>query len=530
MKKYLVLIIFLSAVLRLAYLGSIPGGFFRDESAIAYNAYSIWKTGADEFGVRFPLVFRSFEVFFLPLYIYISAPIIGILGLSEFSARLLSGISGVAGVYLAYLIAKEIWNEKAGLFASFVLAVSPWHIFYSRGAFEGNFALTLFAVGFYLWLKFLKNSGVKYLFFSGLAFALSMYSYQAERLVIPLFAVVAVMTCFKKLWQIRLNLILPCLIIFAVLIPLLSLSFKPGGYHRAFGVSVFSQEKLPPGWVEGRPAGIFVNNYIYLRTREVTSLYLSYFSPKNLFTDGDYNLQRSVVGFSAFYAFGIIGLVVGFWNLLKRRNQSSDLLFAWILLGPIPAALTGDPFHTYRSLLLFFPISVLMGYGFSKLKHHIFFVLIFLASLFVFLFNYFFVTQIERAHDWDWGYKHIVNYVMTLPKGTHVVVDDPWTESYIHFLFFGKIDPLDYQKAVAKLGDPKNYYYVSSDKIRPAGFYNYEFRKVDWPKERGNTGTVFVMWSERLPDSEFKGDPKVQLLKQIYYPDGTAAFKIVKII
>jgi 4-amino-4-deoxy-L-arabinose transferase-like glycosyltransferase len=300
MKKVLILILLLGAILRLVCLGSIPMGFFRDEAAIGYNAYSIAKTGMDEFGVKFPLVFRSFEVFFLPLYIYLLVPIIKVLGLTVFSTRFLSAVSGVAAIYLVYLIAKEIWNEKAGIISAFILAISPWHIFYSRGTFEGNLALTLFTLGFYYWVIFLKKKKVLYFLISTLGFALSMYSYQAERIVVPLFALAAVLLGFRFLWRVK-DKILPSLVIVGIiLIPLFSLSFKAGGYHRAFGVSVFSQEETPPGWIEDRGGSFLINNTLYLRFREITSLYLSYFSPRNLFIEGDYDRERSVENFSVF--------------------------------------------------------------------------------------------------------------------------------------------------------------------------------------------------------------------------------------
>lgn len=143
-KTILIVLLILGIALRILWLGRIPSGFFRDEAALGYNAYSIWKTGRDEFGMKFPLVFRSFEVFFLPAYPYISAPIVGLLGLSEFSTRLLSSLAGISALIFIYLIAKEIWNKKVALFALLVLVISQWHIFYSRGAFEGNLALTFF--------------------------------------------------------------------------------------------------------------------------------------------------------------------------------------------------------------------------------------------------------------------------------------------------------------------------------------------------------------------------------------------------
>lgn len=534
-KKILLTILILGSILRLGFLGSIQAGFFRDEAAIAYNAFSIWNTGADEYGMRLPLVFRSFEVFFLPLYIYMSSLFMGILGPTVFASRLLSAVSGVVAIYFVYLIGKKIWSEKVGLISAFLLAISPWHIFYSRGTFEGNLALTLFIAGFYFWIFFTEKYNKKYFLISGILFCLSMYSYQAERLVVPLFAIVALFYNFKQIWARKTELILSLVIFLIIIAPLLSLSFKAGGYHRAIGVSVFSQDRMPSGWIEGYGKNFFVNNVNFLRFKEILSLYVAYFSPRNLFVDSDYNRQRASVGFSVFYPATILGLVFGVYKLLKSQNQKEKLISAWILLAPIPAALTGDPFHTYRSLLLYAPLTLLSGYGFyfllntNKTRWLLFFG-ISAYYLSTFIYSYVFLNQAARARDWDYGYKEIVGFVKSLPENTNVVIDDPWTEAYIHFLYFGKVDPQEYQKEVLKLGDLNSYYYTNPDEIRPEKIKNVEFRKVSWPTERGDSGKVFVMWAELLPDSEFINDPKVQLLKQINYPDGKIAFKIVKVI
>lgn len=535
MQKLLIIILIVAAILRLSWLGSVPSGYFRDEAAISYNAYSIWKTGADEFGVKLPLVFRSFEVFFLPLYIYITAPIVGILGPTIFASRLLSALSGILAIYFIFLIGKKIWGEKVGLISSFILAISPWHIFYSRATFEGNLALTLFVGGFYFWLIFREKYLPKYFLISLLLFSFSMYSYQAERLVVPLFGMIALIVDFQKIWSIKNTLLIPLIICFLVMVPLLSLSFKPGGYHRALGVSIFSQEKNPTGFSTSDRPNFFSNNKTFLLVKEISSLYFSYYSPRNLFIEGDYNRQRSVVGFSVFFSFMFIGLVYGVFKFFSSFDTNKKLLFTWILLAPIPAALTGDPFHTYRSLLLYAPLSILIGFGFAELlKRRISYWLLFLIvscfSLGAFLYNYVYLNSTKAAHDWDYGYSEMVQYIGGLPKDTRVIVDDPWTEAYIHFLYFGKVDPKSYQAEVLKLGDPTGYYYTNSAQIRPEKVGNIEFRKVDWPSERGDKGTIFVIWAESLPDSEFTTDPKVKLLKQIMYPVGKVAFKIVKVI
>ena len=54
-----------------------PRGFYLDESATAYNAYLVSRTGAGEFGPRFPVLFQQFAVsnatYMNPLAIYLLA-------------------------------------------------------------------------------------------------------------------------------------------------------------------------------------------------------------------------------------------------------------------------------------------------------------------------------------------------------------------------------------------------------------------------------------------------------------------------
>ena len=59
-----------------------------DEASFAYNAYSILKTGKDEYGVSMPLRFKAFGENKLPVTIYSIVPSIAILGLNDIAARI----------------------------------------------------------------------------------------------------------------------------------------------------------------------------------------------------------------------------------------------------------------------------------------------------------------------------------------------------------------------------------------------------------------------------------------------------------
>lgn len=522
--------------LRLFKLGGFPNGFFRDEAALGYNAYSIWQTGRDEYGMRFPIVFRSFEVFFLPAYIYLTAPIVGLFGLTVFNVRLLSALSGITALACAWLIAGELWgNSKISFVVTLLLAIAPWHIFYSRGAFEGNLALTLFSLGFLFWLKYIKNFKGTFLLASGVFFVLSMYSYQAERLVVPLFGAVACLLVWRDIWARRVQLFVPGAVILALLIPLLLISFNAGGDYRAYNVSILSKSAVPPGWIKGVRGGLLVNNAVYLRVRQLASLYLSYFSPRNLFIDGDSNRQRAVDGFSVLYSWMFPFLVVGLVGVVRKRTSGDKLLLAWMLLGPLPAAATSDPFHTYRALLTFMPLTILSGKGLFDVIEKITrqrllaFGIVGVVGAYTFgqfLFAYFIADSFTRAKDWDYGYRELIPFLETIKGARKIIIDDPKTTPYIQLLFFGKVNPRDYQAAASGKG-VLTQYYTSAEDLRPESFDSFEFRRVNWRAERGDSGKVFVMANFLLPPSEFRGDPNVKLLKEIDYPNGETAFRIV---
>lgn len=523
--------ILLGGFIRFYHLGNVGIGFFRDEAAMGLNSWSILKTGVDEYGHFMPLFFRSFEVFFMPAYVYLSVPIFWLFGLSFFSARTLAALSGTLLIPVAYLIGKEFFkSEKVGLICAFIISITPWSIFYSRGAFEGNLALLFFASGFYLWIKFLNTERNKLFFLSLFFFILSMYSYQAPRFVAPFF--IALSIIFNKNWIKKIRLwILGGLFALLLYLPILIFTTQPAGYHRAIGVSIFTSNQPVPGY----NSNLGKWQYLYLVPREVASLYLQYFSPNNLVSQSDYNPQRRVPNYSVFYIWMLPLLIIGLVDLINNDYKNKKTLFLWLFISPLPAALTLDPFHTYRAILFWFPISILISLGVYKLFNYFKkyraailsgILLLCCFSVSSYLFNLFKVAPVIAWRDWDYGYKEISDYIKSQPIDIRVVIDDPNTESYIHFLFNGVIPIKEYQKAASAIIG-KNYY-QSSDELRPQEVGRFEFKKVDWPSERGDKNTLFIFPSNRLFPSEFATDPKLSWVKTIYAPSGEPAFYLVK--
>lgn len=56
------------------------------------------------------------------------------LGVTEWNARLIPALFGIASIPILYLLVKKMFNPATGLAAALFLAVSPWHLYWSQNA------------------------------------------------------------------------------------------------------------------------------------------------------------------------------------------------------------------------------------------------------------------------------------------------------------------------------------------------------------------------------------------------------------
>lgn len=183
----LTIILFLGFFLRFYRLSSIPNGPEWDEASIGYNAFSIAKTGFDEWGNKLPLIFPAFGDFKNPVYIYLSALVIKFIGLSIFSTRFINAFSGSLLILIWYLIAKiSTKNEKISLLTAFFLAVSPFGVFFSRIAGDGIiFSVFLISLGIMFELLYLERKKPVFFLASIICLLLSIFTYNLARVISP---------------------------------------------------------------------------------------------------------------------------------------------------------------------------------------------------------------------------------------------------------------------------------------------------------------------------------------------------------
>ena len=259
MDKKLFIIVVLAFFLRFYLLSVIPVGFNPDEASFGYDAYSILKTGKDQWGHSWPLVLESFGDFKSPLYTYLAMPSVAMFDLNKFSVRFPNALLGTLAVYITYLLVKQlkniskdkleigIWNLE--ILAALLLAISPWHIMMSRGAFEANLTTFLLPLGIYLFLKGLQRP--KFFIGSSIIFGLNMFTYHAAKLVTPIVFASLVLVFLKDIKRLTKKEILLPVIIFLFFLVIFVYTLFLGSSTRALDVNIFkgslgasSQERL----------------------------------------------------------------------------------------------------------------------------------------------------------------------------------------------------------------------------------------------------------------------------------------------
>lgn len=356
MKKtiYIVLIIFLSFVLRVYNLGQNPPALYGDELSFAWNAWNILHTGADEYGTPYPLHFRAFNDYKAPIPVYMLVPFLKVLGMDAFSIRLPVALIGTLTVYMTYLLGSHLISKKVGLLAALLLGISSWHLHLSRGFFESTIGLFFFLTAIYY---FVSAKSLRRYLLSMIFFALTLYTYFTPRMVLIIFMPFLYWWQFKFARQRMKKEIGISLGLFAILIlPLVYISLFDHGLSRIEGLTRLRTEQVTAQVDQARRSvgiqdeiTLLLHNKPVYWVKAVVSDYLEHFSLNFWYLSGDSSLRYFLGGRGMFYLFELPFLLIGVVTLSKANRKILLLLIGWMLIAPIPTAISGRPFAV-RSL------------------------------------------------------------------------------------------------------------------------------------------------------------------------------------
>lgn len=533
----LMAIILIGTILRFNLLGINPPSLNWDEASIGYNAYSILKTGADEYGNVLPLSFRSFGDYKPPLYVYLTVPTVLLFGLNEFAIRFPAAIIGVLAVLLVYFFVKEIlknWDvrivEPIALLAALFMAISPWHLQFSRAAYEGNIGIFFLILAVYCFFKAFKDKRFFVLFAA--SFVLSLYSYHSFRLINPIILLALTAFYYKEVIKQKTFFVLSVATIMIFSFPVYSSFFvRQETGARLLMVTIFSDPQIrkmsAEKVLEAKQQGDFLGQIFYnRRVVFIPTIILGYFDHFNfdfLFLHGDSGVQHHAYNMGMLYVWDFPFILLGLYFLLKKLDKRILILLIIFFFAPVPSSITTGTPHPVRAIAMIpaFHIFAAVGvvYGLkliNKFKKPAIVIvsILLLINIIYYLRSYYVLTPIHYGYFWQYGNKEAIEYArQTENEYKKIVMTYRIDQPYIYYLFYNKIDPFWYQKNWADKGNIGRF-------ERKIG--KYEFRYIDFNKDSKNKNTLLIGTADEIPYG-------AKVIKEIKYLDGSVVYKIVKI-
>lgn len=556
-KVLLVLILLLAAFLRLWELDKIPPSLFGDEVDVGYQAYSILKTGKDYTGQPLPLYIHSLSEWRAPLFLYSAVPTVALFGLNEWGVRLPAAIFGILGVFLVYLLGKRLQGERFGLVAAFLTAILPWHIHYSRAAFEVTMLLDFLLAGTLAFLA--ANNSMKNILAAAIIFALTPYIYSTAVIFTPLYVLLLFFLKQTRLFfltgSIKQKNFLATFTVTAliIIIPFIQITVSGPASGRFSLLSIFGNDRIIDEInIERTETGgnfeRFFHNKLVGWGERIVANYVRSFSPDFLFVRGDPNPRHSVPETGVLYWIYLPFLLFGMYRLLFFRKQTrlsnngstKIVVLGWLAIAPIASSLTIDGAnHTTRLFLLIPPIIFITAFGVDQFLASgikwkkialMLSCLLLLGNIVFYLHRYFSHYSLQYWRYWHYGYNEAVNSIRDNEVSYKLVfINNTYEPALLHYLFWSKFDPARFQ--IQFTGD------VPEDNIYPdfSGFRLGE--KLYFGQVTGNLaeflqpGMLYLAVQGReIPgDWDWSKNPPshIKVLKTVENPGGEIIFYVV---
>lgn len=525
MKKAIPLILFtitaIAFFLRIYRIASVPPSPSLDEVSIGYNAFSVLRTGRDEYGTFMPLILRAYDDYRPVLYMYLVVPFVAVLGLTATAVRLPAVILGTLAVLGTYAVARELLltgrrgsgsaarkpveTEAVPLLAAFLVAVSPWHIYISRLGHEVNAGVTSVIIGVFLFLLYVRIRRPWCLIGSAVVFALSLYTYQSEKIVTPVLSVVLFGLFRKELRTDIKALVLSLAIGMVIILPaLFQLTDRSNLIRfRATNAYLNSPEYIQTvaDYPAIRQSGSLIDrlqkNPKAVALKIMVSNYLSHFNPRWVFAGGPKESHK-IPYTGLLYPWEAPFLILGIlFTALGLSRKTAAIIMSWFLVSILPASITTMAPHAMRTMTVVPVTGYFTAYGIYKVITKIpgglrrtFSVaaLTLIAASGIFRMYDLYINVFPLIHSGSFQYA-LNNAIPELERESasyrRVVVSnrDQLTQSYMFYLFHTGTDPGAYLSAG---GTGSGGY----DAVHTIG--KFSFRPIDRQNDRDLTGTLFA--------------------------------------
>lgn len=353
-----IVIMLTACFFRLYQLDKYPPGLYPDIAMNGNNAIRANDTG-------------QYQVFYPEnngregLFINLQALSIRMFGKTIWSLKFVAAATGILTVAGLYLLVRMLLNWQIAAISSFLMAVSFWHVLFSRLGFRAIMAPMLLTWGIYFFWRGLVRGRIGDFLVSGIIWGLGFYTYIAFR-VMPLVLVMALVGWWQTIKK----------------------DFGRSKYehtrlHMALGIEVFIVAMV----LTASPLAYYFYSHpqdflgrsgqlsVFASQHPIKDLAGNTLKTLGMFTfTGDHNWRHNYSGepllfwpVGALFAVGFLKSWLKLFRLKKTHGHLSTvhtLLLSWFLVGLVPVVLSNEGLpHALRAIVVAPVVFIFAGEG-----------------------------------------------------------------------------------------------------------------------------------------------------------------------
>ena len=165
----------------------IPFGLNVDEAGAAYDALNIARYGVDRYLNSYPVYFTNYGDGQNALYIYMTAVLIKLFGVSKPVIRASMILASFVGAYFIFRYSTFAWKDRGADVVSLLLyAALPVFTMTQRFGLESHLMLAAGIASVYFLARALETGKTRYYFGAGLVCGITLYTYALAYIVLPI--------------------------------------------------------------------------------------------------------------------------------------------------------------------------------------------------------------------------------------------------------------------------------------------------------------------------------------------------------
>lgn len=484
------LLLFALATLpRFFSLNVIPTSLSHDEVDLIIQAHSVRLTGTDLSGSWNPWSLLPNDAVMAELAPVINLPALSILPNTLFAAHATTALLGsLYPLLIVILLISWGMSHRVAWLTGFLLALSPWHILFSRTTLEQPTSLFFYTLSWIFLSKLFDRSKSNWHFLISvfgflITYPIGFYTYHGFKFVLPIMTAVLALYSFMRSSS---KYKIPLLILAGLTISglYLRIYINSTSYSSRQSEIIFmDQARFTKAVDSDRRTSLlpdrlnqFFSNKPIEMLKLATEKYLSTISPEQLFMKGEKNGVFSTGRTGYLYLFLLPFVLIGIASMIMSGKRAELFALVLLFISPLATVIHQNGSFAFRSAIFIVLITMVAAIGiealntrYPKLRLSLVAVALTAISFVYFSFVYLGYYPVESSRPYFFG-DRVLSTHLSHRSDERILVIDPQPRYVMSYLVLTNKDVnLDNLKPMINkfsVGEENNEYQLGNLTIR----------------------------------------------------------------